>query len=317
MSNKHFIILLVCLLANVALADDLPVGIKQADLPVYSPNAQLSLWVATNRGMEGASTSAYLYSDGTYCGLIDAMGILVVPKGKWQFNQNKTGIDIKIDSGNYNQFFLEVNDVNRDGYKQDKATTRPNTLELPDLFFDGQPVYLGFGNQEAPTEMVLFDNDKHQKAILVPKNSRYLFVGSKLDNKMGNQVARFNLNALGHNPYLINLMSNRAIGVSEERFNAYVSQNAFNYVIQDGKLGTKDNYSDNIRFFSKTFSIDLNTYQDDNGMDLKRWYGYCSGKRDEFYFDILQNTQSNLVKPTYLNWHGKISPTANWLKLKN
>lgn len=316
MNNKYFIVLLTCLSANLALADDLPKGIKKADLPVYSPNHKISLWVGENRGMEGASETAYFYSDGTYCYSLGAMGTIIFLKGQWQFNQDNTGINVKFNHDNDNQFFLEVNDATFYDHQQEKTVTRPNTLTLPELFFYKQPVYLGFDNQTTPSEMVLFDYDKYQDNILVPNDSRYLFVGSKITDGQVSQIARFDLSMLAYNPYNIGLMSNRSVGISIDELNSYFLENGFDYIIQNGNLGVKNRYSNDIDFFSETVSVDLDVFENDDNddMDFKRMYGYCSDNTEEFYFDVLGNKRSNLTKPTYLNWRGKINPTADWLK---
>ncbi|UYZ67530.1 hypothetical protein [Moraxella bovis] len=52
-------------------------------------------------------------------------------------------------------------------------------------------------------------------------------------------------------------------------------------------------------------------------MNFKRLHRYCSGQSDEFYFDVLESKQNDLTKPTYINWHGKINPTADWLKMQD
>lgn len=69
-------------------------------------------------------------------------------------------------------------------------------------------------------------------------------------------------------------------------------------------------------FFQNSYHVDLNTVKNDD-MNFKRLHRYCSGQSDEFYFDVLESKQNDLTKPTYINWHGKINPTADWLKMQD
>ena len=67
MIHKTIIVLIMSLFANIALAAELPIGITQANLPIYAPNnPDLSLWTVGESGME-VSSSNVLYSDGAYC----------------------------------------------------------------------------------------------------------------------------------------------------------------------------------------------------------------------------------------------------------
>ncbi|UYZ67528.1 hypothetical protein LP090_05675 [Moraxella bovis] len=83
MMHKTIVVLIMGLFANIALADELPIGITQANLPIYAPNnPNLSLWTVGENGMEGSSSSNFLYSDGAYCYSLGAMGSIILLNGQ-------------------------------------------------------------------------------------------------------------------------------------------------------------------------------------------------------------------------------------------
>lgn len=307
-------LLAYCLASNLAWAD-IPYGVKQADLPIYAPNEKLSLWVGVSNGMEGVSAKTYLYSDGAYCYTMSAMGAVVFLNGKWQFNKNHTAINVNINTNSNNQFFLHASNAVSYDNDQPKAIARQSNIRLSDLFFYEQPVYLGFGVQSSPEQMVLFDYDKHKEYIVVPNSSRYLFVASKVKEGQMATVARFDLSKLSK-PYAVDLVSNRSMGVQMDE----ILENNLNYAIQNGKVGSYR--YDTIDFFDTTVSIDPDKISaEDSKMDYKRLHRYCAGNANEPYLsildneyaDILDNEYANFTKPTYIQWRGKIAPTANWL----
>lgn len=311
MIHKTIVVLIMSLFANIALAAELPIGITQAKLPIYAPNnPDLSLWTVGESGMEGSSSSNFLYSDGAYCHSLGAVGGVILLNGQWQFNKDKTGIDITLYT-NDKPFYI-INDESFDEYQQD-LNNRQRRLKLPDLFFYKKQVYLGFSNQEIPTQMALFDYNKHHDEIIIPNNSKYLFVAENQDSKK--TIAHFDLNAFKH-PNITLLYNDGLMGVSRQEINEYFLDNQLTFIIKNGKVGLKDSYSDDVDFFQNSYHIDLNTVKNDD-MNFKRLHRYCLGQSDEFYFDVFENRQSNLTKPTYINWHGKINPTADWLKMQD
>ena len=238
------------------------------------------------------------------------MGVGILLNGQWQFNKDKTGIDITLYT-NDKPFYI-INDESFDEYQQD-LNNHQRRLKLPDLFFYKKQVYLGFSNQEIPTQMALFDYNKHHDEIIIPNNSKYLFVAENQDSKK--TIARFDLNAFKH-PNITLLYNDGLMGVSRQEINEYFLDNQLTFIIKNGKVGLKDSYSDDVDFFQNSYHIDLNTVKNDD-MNFKRLHRYCLGQSDEFYFDVFENRQSNLTKPTYINWHGKINPTADWLKMQD
>lgn len=331
MNNKYFFALFIILLNNIVFANTLPIGIRKADLPTYSPdNPNLSLWIGENTYMEGGSESLYLYSDGAYCFMGGAVGGFVSLTGKWQFNTNKTGIDIKINLIDNNQFFIGTGIAETYDYEQQKMVVVPNFVHITDAFFIYSPVYIGFGNQEIPNEMVLFEYHKHNDRITIPNNSKYLFVSSELGDDKEYKIARFDLSKINEQSYSVVLLKNDyGIGIPSY-FGQSLQDKPPNYLIKSGKLGyiPYPKQPQNIKYFKAGFSIDLTIFNQNKhkenyqkfkddlrvNADFGKLYRYCSGKSDEFYFDVLENEQSNLTKPTYIQWRGKIAPTADWLK---
>lgn len=284
-------------------------------MPIYNPNANLSLWVGADHGMEGASETAYLYSDGAACYALGAVGAFVLLKGKWQYNQDKTSIDIQMKTKSDNDFLLVYNSA--DDGTQDERDTKANQLSISEFsFYNKEPIYLGFSTQETPAQMTMFDYSRHQDSITIPPDSQYLFVAKNITSGKSNKVARFDLNGLGHDKYNIELFNNDGLmGVSESSINHNFSNNPLKIVIKKDKIGFKYGNSNHIKFFDKVNKFNVNITHD--GINLKRLHGYCSGRSDDFYLDIAQNTQSNLTKPTYINWRGNISPNADWLKTQD